>query len=194
MSVEQKCVRFSLNIYSVFIDEKILAISNECLFAKSIMKMKINLIGAVLIAIITFTGCTINVNQPNSNAGNTNVFPNENTGSLPIDEPTEQNPWSVVVCSSRANSVTLSAGTSNTDGEVFATWQRDIEQREFDLPARVQSLSRIYFKGSASNKNQVEMCVLYNGKPKKRVEFDDDEDVIVSSTDVDDLDKCRCAE
>ncbi|MFN2391424.1 MAG: hypothetical protein ABR566_05580 [Pyrinomonadaceae bacterium] len=158
------------------------------------MKKKINLVGAILIAIVFFTACTVNINQPNSNANNTNVFPNENTVPLPIDESIEQNPWSVVVCSARTKSVTLSAGTNETDGEVFAIWQKDTGQREFDLPARVQSLSRIYLKGSASDKNQVEMCVLYEGRPKKRVEFDDDEDVIVSSTDIDDLDKCRCAE
>jgi hypothetical protein len=149
---------------------------------KSIMKIKINLIGSILIAVVALEACTVNVNQPNASTSNINVFSNGNTVPSPIDKSTGQKPWSVVVCSARAKSVTLSAGTSETDGEVF------------ELPARVQSLSRIYLKGSASDKNQVEMCVLYDGKPKKRVEFDDDEDVIVSSTDIDDLDKCRCAE
>lgn len=159
------------------------------------MKIKINLIGAILIALVSFSACTVNINQPNTNAGNTNVFPNENTMSSPVDGETDlQNPWSVVICSARAKSVILSAGTSETDGEVFATWHRDIVQERFELPARVQNLSRIYLKGIASDKNQVELCVLYNGKAKKRVEFDDEEDVIVSSTDIDDLDKCRCAE
>ena len=158
------------------------------------MQIKISLIGAILIPAVSFAACTINVNQPNRNTNNINVFPNENTISSPVDASTVQNPWSVVVCSARTKSVTLSAGTSETDGEVFAIWQKDIEQRKFELPVHMQKHSRIYLKGSASDKNQVEMCVLYDGKPKKRVEFDDDEDVIVSSTDVDDLDKCRCAE
>ena len=158
------------------------------------MKIKINLIGAILIAVVALEACTVNVNQPNAGTSNINVFSNGNTVPSPIDKSTGQKPWSVVVCSARAKSVTLSAGASETDGEVFATWQKDTAQRKFELPARVQSLSRIYLKGSASDKNQVEMCVLYDGKPKKRVEFDDDEDVIVSSTDIDDLDKCRCAE
>ena len=161
---------------------------------ESIMQIKISLIGAILIAIISFAACTVNVNQPNSNTNNINVAPNESTKSLPVDAFTAENPWSVVICSARTKSVTLSAGASETDGEVFAIWQKDIEQRKFDLPVHVQKLSRIYLKGSASDKNQVEMCVLYGGEPKKRVEFDDDEDVIVSFTDVDDLDKCRCAE
>lgn len=158
------------------------------------MQIKISLIGAILIPVVSFAACTTNVNQLNRNTNNINVFPNENTISSPVDASTVQNPWSVVVCSARTKSVTLSAGTNETDGEVFAIWQKDIEQRKFDLPVHVQKLSRIYLKGSASDKNQVEMCVLYDGEPKKRVEFDDDEDVIVSSTDVDDLDKCRCAE
>ena len=145
-----------------------------------------------LIAVIAFTACTVNVNTPNAN--NSNITPRANTASEPSATSTGQNHWSVVVCSSRAKSVILSAGASDNDGEVFVTWQEGMAQRKFDLPARVQNLSRIYLKGIASDKNQVEMCVLYDGKPKKRVEFDDDEDVIVSSTDIDDLDKCRCAE
>jgi hypothetical protein len=157
------------------------------------MKLKINLIVVILIAIVVFSACTINFNQQNTNANNTNVIGVENT-PFPTDISAEQKPWKVVVCSARARSVTLSAGMNDTDGEVFATWQKDTAQRKFELPDRIQSLSRIYLKGSASDKNQVEMCVLYNGKPKKRVEFDDDEDVIVSFTDNDDLDKCRCAE
>jgi hypothetical protein len=158
------------------------------------MQIKISLMGTIVFSIVTFAACTINVNQPNSNTNNINVVPNGSAVSSPVDASTVQNPWSVVVCSARTKSVTLSAGTSETDGEVFAIWQKDIEQRKFELPVHVQKLSRIYLKGSASDKNQVEMCVLYDGEPKKRVEFDDDEDVIVSSTDVDDLDKCRCAE
>jgi hypothetical protein len=158
------------------------------------MKIKINLIGAILTAIIAFPACTVNINQPNTNTSNINDFPNGNTISSPIDASNGQRPWSVVVCSARAKSVTLSAGANETNGEVFATWQKDSMQRKFELPEQVQNLSRIYLKGSASDKNQVEMCVLYNGEPKKRVEFDDDEDVIVSATDIDDLDKCRCAE
>lgn len=149
------------------------------------MQIKISLTGAILVAVI-FAACTVNFNQSNANTGNANALPKNNTAA--------QKPWSVVVCSARSKSVTLSAGTSDKDGEVFATWQDGAAQRKFELPARLQSLSKIYFKGSASDKNQVEMCILYDGKPKKRVEFDDDEDVFVSSSDVDDLDKCRCTE
>ena len=158
------------------------------------MKIKIYLIGMFLIAVSIFSACTVNVNPPSANANNTNITPKTNAGSSPPAASTEQKHWSVVVCSSRAKSVTLSAGTSENDGEVFATWQEGSAQRKFDLPARVQNLSRIYLKGSASDKNQVEMCVLYDGKSKKRVEFDDDEDVVVNSTDIDGLDKCRCSE
>jgi hypothetical protein len=138
---------------------------------------------------VFFAGCTINVNQPNSSAENTR----NSTVPASTVQTLSQSPWSVVVCSSRANSVTLSAGASDATGEVFATWKQNTPQKEFTLPAELQNFSRVYFKGSASDKNQVEMCILYDGNPKKRIEFDDDEDVFVASTDTDELDRCRCA-
>lgn len=131
--------------------------------------------------------CTINVNQPNNGVANEPVSPAANT------QTASESPWSVVVCSSRANSVTISAGEGEVEGEVFATWKQD-SQRTFELPAKLQKLPRIYLKASASDKNQVEMCALYNGKAKKRIEFDDDEDVFVASTDTDELDRCRCTQ
>lgn len=149
--------------------------------------MKSKMFILLLCAMFSYA-CTINVNQPNNGVANTTVSPASDV------QPTSQSPWSVVVCSSRANSVTLSAGASDAAGEIFATWKQETPQREFQIPAKLQNLSRIYLKASASDKNQVEMCVLYDGKAKKRIEFDDDEDVFVASTDTDELDKCRCAQ
>lgn len=134
-----------------------------------------------------FTACTVNVNQSNTNL-------NANT-SAPTPQATvaTANPrWSVVVCSSRAKVVTLSAGPSETDSEVFGSWNADSPQRVFNFPQRVQNLTSVYFKASGSENNQVETCVLFDGKAKKRVEFDDQEDTLINSTDTDELDKCRC--
>lgn len=100
---------------------------------------------------------------------------------------------SVALCSSRAKTVTISAGANENDSDVFATWNEGSAQKVFDLPNKLQNLSTIYLMASASDKNQVEMCVLYDGKPKKRVEFDDSEDNTINSTDADDKD-CRCVE
>jgi hypothetical protein len=140
----------------------------------------------LLIAALILSACTVNINQPNANTSNLST-----PGAAP---PAHAPRWSAVVCSSRAKSVMLSAGTSETDGNVFATWTPDSPQRVFDLPPELQHLPRIYFKAIASDKNQVEMCLLYDGKAKKRIEFDDDEDVMAASTDSDELDKCRCTE
>ena len=157
------------------------------------MKIKKYIIGSILVAASLSSACTINVNPPGTNANNANVTPRSGDTSSPATGTNEQKRWSVVVCSSRAKTVTLSAGTGENDGEVFATWQEGAARRKFDLPVHLQNLSKIYLKGSASDNNQVEMCVLYDDKPKKRVEFDDNEDVMVSLTDVDELDKCRCS-
>lgn len=154
------------------------------------MNAKINVF-IFFLTINLFSACTINVNQPNSNEasiGNSKQTANVNS------ESAAKSHWSVAVCSSRAKTVTFSAGTDENSGEVFATWREGEGRKVFDFPDRLQNLSRIYFKASASDKNQVELCVLFDGVPKKRVEFDDDEDVIVSSTDTDELDKCRCSE
>jgi hypothetical protein len=150
------------------------------------MKTKLLLISIMF----ALAACTVNVNQPNTNT----TASNANAGANVNNTVVEKARWSVVVCSSRAKSVTLSAGANEKDGEVFATWSEESGKRVFNFPARLQNFSSVYFKASASDRNQVELCVRYDGKPKKRVEFDDDEDIIVNSNDSDELDKCRCAE
>ncbi|MBS1793432.1 MAG: hypothetical protein JSS81_06235 [Acidobacteria bacterium] len=143
-----------------------------------------------LIGLCFFSGCSVSVNQANGNSA-----PPVNSKTPPAATPAATGAgarWSVVVCTSRAKTVTLAAGPAANDSEVFATWKAGSAQRVFDLPARVQNLTQIYFKASGSEKNQVETCVLYDGKPKKRVEFDDQEDDVVSATDTDETDRCRC--
>lgn len=143
-------------------------------------------------AALFFASCTVNkVNQPN--VSNSQTSPASSSSPANASTATDETPhWSVVVCSSRAKTVTLSAGASERDGEIFGTWRDSGVQRQFFLPLNLQKSARVYIKASASDKNQVEMCVLYDGKAKKRVEFDDDEDVNVAADDTDELDKCRC--
>ena len=145
------------------------------------MKLKINSAVFFFAAALVFGGCTVNVNQPNANGANSS-----SSGAAKTH-------WTAVVCSSRAQTITLSAGPNKNDSQVFATYKQDSAQKTYTLPDRVQNLSSVFFMASASDKNQVEMCVLYDGKPKKRVEFDDSEDHTINASDADDSD-CRCTQ
>jgi len=140
--------------------------------------MKIKFSSLLLFAVAALTACNVNLNLPRKNQSGTDV----------------QIRWSAVVCSSKAKTVTLFAGRDTGDAESFAVWKEGAAQKVFDLPADLQGLSRIYLKAAASEKSRVEMCVLYDGKAKKRVEFDDEEDVHVNVTDVEGANKCRCTE
>lgn len=156
------------------------------------MKTKISLM-LTFIAVFVVSSCTVNVNPPNVNV-NVNANIKTSPVSTPNAAPTaDKIHWSVAVCSSRAKTVMMSAGADKNDSDVFATWKDGSTQKVYDLPKKLQNLSSIYLMASASDKNQVEMCVLYDGKPKKRVEFDDSEDHTIKSTDADDTD-CRCVE
>jgi len=100
--------------------------------------------------------------------------------------------WTVIICSSRASSITLIAGPSKDDNDAFATWKPKDGQRTFVLPERIQHLGEVYFKAEAPDKLPVELCVLYDGHRKKRFGFDrGDEDHFVKASDNDD-DNCRC--
>lgn len=136
---------------------------------KKNMRIKFCLI--FLAAVVVSTGCKV----PNQNAD-------------------VKMRWSAVVCSSKAKKVTLFAGGDGANAQSFADWNADVPQKKFDLPAGVQGLSKIYLKAVAPERGQTEMCVLYDGAPKKRVEFDDEEDVHVSASDVVGANQCRCTE
>ncbi len=152
--------------------------------------MKFYLVLSVLFSLVVFTAsCTINVNQP---ANNTNINRPSNAVNTASTSASKAH-WSVVVCTSRAKNLNFSAGPNENDSETFATWKEGSTQKVFNLPERVQNLSSVYFMASGSDKNQVELCVLYDGRPKKRVEFDDSEDNIINSGDADDK-ECRCVE
>ena len=100
--------------------------------------------------------------------------------------------WTIIVCAARPSSVKLMAGPSKDDVEVFATWHDGDGQRTYALPQRMQHLEDIYFKAEATDKLPVELCVLYDGHPKKRFGFDGGgEDHFVKASDNDDND-CKC--
>src|SRR4051812_49332852 len=101
--------------------------------------------------------------------------------------------WTAKVCTSVKDRITLLAGPSKDDVEVFGTWRFGEGQTVFDLPARVQQLTELYVKASTvpQGKN-AQLCVRYDGHPKKAYNFSgSDEDHEVKSSDSDDS-NCRC--
>ena len=146
-----------------------------------------------IVGFIGLTACTINVNEPNANK-NANIAPISTSSPINTQTPSARTRWTVVVCSSRASEITLQAGPNKFDNQTFATWRASGGQRIYELPARVQNLSEIYFQAIVSDANPVELCVLHDGRPKKRVAFDEgSEDHEISASDDDDND-CRCTQ
>ena len=83
--------------------------------------------------------------------------------------------WTVSVCSSSSDHVTLQAGPSRDDNDVFATWHpADGNGKEYVMPNKVQPLQKIFFQGSISPHHQTELCVKRDGDPKKHMSFDGD--------------------
>lgn len=144
-------------------------------------------------ATVFYSACTVNFNSaPNTNSGASAV--SNNTPAVQAAVPQENTRWSVILCTSRDATVTLAAGAGESDSQTFATWRQGETQRAFALPERLQNLSSIYFEANGSDVNPVELCVLYNRRPKKRVSFDEGkESHIVNAGDDDDND-CRCTE
>ena len=100
--------------------------------------------------------------------------------------------WTVEVCSSVKDAVTLQAGPSKDDSDVFATWRQGDGQRTYDLPARLQNLSRIYLKAASQNDGDTALCVRYDRHGKKAFNFNGtSEDHEVKASDGDDS-SCRC--
>ncbi len=141
--------------------------------------------------------CTINVND-----GNANQTLNRNVNTANVFTPAaattpaqqQRARWTVAVCSSRSSEVTLQAGPNETDSRTFATWRASGGERIYELPARLQNLSEIHFRAIGAEANPVELCVLYDGRPKKRVAFDEgSENHTVAAGDGDD-DDCRCTQ
>lgn len=100
--------------------------------------------------------------------------------------------WASTLCSSQADVVTLQAGPSKDDNEVFAQWKRGEGQKTFALPQRVQNLQKVYVQANNNPPGrETELCVKFDNRPKKRVSFSRSENHAIDANDSDDK-GCRC--
>ena len=148
----------------------------------------------VLIGFLAFSACTVNINSNE----NQNASRNQNTPAVIVSSPqpvaTPLARWSVAVCTSRAGEVTLQAGPNENDNQTFVTWRENGPQKIFEFPARLQNLTQIHFRTIGSEAKPVELCVLSDGRPKKRVAFDEGSENHTFSANDDDDNDCRCVE
>ena len=79
--------------------------------------------------------------------------------------------WTVKVCGSSAQSITMQAGPHKSDNNVFATWRPADGQKEIPLPDRIQSFKNIYFKATTPGNDQTDLCVKYDGGTVKGMSF-----------------------
>jgi hypothetical protein len=101
--------------------------------------------------------------------------------------------WTAKVCTAVKDQITLRAGPSSDDTDVFGHWQAGDGQISIDLPARVQQLSQVFVRAETMPDNKVaNICLLFDGRPKKAFNFSGlTEDHLVKSSDTDDT-SCRC--
>ena len=154
---------------------------------------------ALVLGVGAVSACSVNVNSnQNSGANKTAAAPAATETVAPATgaatPAAAKAHWTATICSSRAGELTLQAGPSKTDSQTFATWQTGSSQKIYELPARVQNLPEVHFRAIASEHQPVELCVLYDGRPKKRVGFNEGtEEHTVKAGDGDD-DSCRCTQ
>jgi hypothetical protein len=100
--------------------------------------------------------------------------------------------WTVTVCTSLADRITLQAGPADDDNDVFAEWRHnDGPGKSFDLPDRCQNLGRVYFQANNNpDGRQTEICVKFQGAAKKHMSFDGDNEWHYIETG--DSDDCPC--
>ena len=82
-----------------------------------------------------------------------------------------QEHWAFHVCKSVAASVTVQAGPRKDDNDVFKTWMPADGNKSFLMPARVQSLNKIYVKATTPGHDQTYMAITYDGRVVKKMEF-----------------------
>jgi hypothetical protein len=89
--------------------------------------------------------------------------------------------------------ITLHAGPSSDDTDVFGHWRPSDAQASYALPDRVQQLTQVFVRAVTTPDNKVaNVCVLFDGRPKKAFNFSGlTEDHLVKSSDTDDA-SCRC--
>jgi hypothetical protein len=103
--------------------------------------------------------------------------------------------WAVMVCrsSTATSEITMQAGPSNTDNDVFATWKASDGggDKLYKLPESIQDRNIIYFSATSPEHKQSELCVKFNDYPKKKISFDDGDEGSWIATSDDDA-KCKC--
>lgn len=101
--------------------------------------------------------------------------------------------WTAKVCTSVKDEIVINAGPSADDTDNFGHWRTGDGQTAYSLPERVQQLSQVFVKASGAPQDKVvQMCVLFDGRPKKAFNFSgQSEDHLIKSSDTDDA-SCRC--
>jgi hypothetical protein len=145
-------------------------------------------IGIGFIALIAIFGCSTSGSSQTQEQYKTQSSP-----PLPSSSPSPR--WIVMVCrgTTATSEITLQAGPSNIDNDVFATWKASDGggDKLYKLPESIQARNTIYFRATSPEHKQGELCVKFNDHPKKKISFDDgDEDAWIEASD-DDA-KCRC--
>ena len=89
--------------------------------------------------------------------------------------------------------ITMQAGPSNTDYNVFATWKASDGggDKLYNLPESIQDRNILYFLATSPEHKQSELCVKFNNHPKKKISFDDGEEGSWIATSDEDA-KCKC--
>jgi hypothetical protein len=144
-------------------------------------------IGIGFIAFMAIFGCSTRESSQTQEPYKTQSSP----PSLPSPSPR----WIVTVCrgSTTTSEITMQAGPSNIDNDVFATWKASDGggDKLYKLPESIQDHNRIYFRATSPEHKQSELCVKFNNRPKRKISFDGgDEDAWIEASD-DDA-KCRC--
>lgn len=114
--------------------------------------------------------------------------------NVPVTTPTPPPAhWTAKVCTSVKDEIIINAGPSADDTDNFGRWRAGDGQVAYNLPERVQQLSQVYVKASGAPTDKVaQMCVLYDGRPKKAFNFSgQDENHLIKTSDTDDS-SCRC--
>jgi hypothetical protein len=143
-------------------------------------------IGIGFIALMAIFGCSTSGSSQTQEQYKTQSAP-------PLPSPSPR--WVVMVCrsSTATSEITMQAGPTNTDYNVFATWKASDGggDKLYKLPESIQDRNTIYFRATSPENKQGELCVKFNNHPKKKISFDDgDEDAWIGASD-DDA-KCRC--
>lgn len=106
-----------------------------------------------------------------------------------------RNLWTVTVCSSRANALSIQAGFNKNDNQVYGNWQQGQGQQDYRVPDKYQGARDIFVQinrvGEDDASTQTEVCVFFNNWPTKAFHFDgqnENHEISADDTDTD----CAC--